>query len=167
MKPNWSRRSSADGVRWIGLGLSGLFVVASLAGLSLFAQLGRNWKTTGVKYAEFYEDEATGHRQTNQIKAILRGAEGQFLSNEVVLVKQMRLEHYQLNGHTGLVATAPICLFDWETRVAWSTGRLDLVGLDGALRVHGHQGFEVRMTNNTMFLSNRVRTVLRREMLKQ
>jgi hypothetical protein len=139
-----------------------LFLASSLPG-----QLGRSWNMKGVKYAEFYEDLSTGRRQTNRLKGLLKGAEGQLLSNEVLLIQQMQLDYYHLNGQTNMVATAPLCLFDYGTRVAWSTGRLDLVGLEGAVRLRGYQGFEVRMTNNTMILSNRVRTVIRRELLKQ
>ena len=38
--------------------------------------------------------------------------------------------------------------------------------MEGALFIHGYAGFEVRMTNSTMFLSNRVRTTIRSELLK-
>jgi hypothetical protein len=92
-------------------------------------------------------------------------AQGQYLSNDLVLLTTMHLEHYQLDGRTNLVARAPECFFDIESRVASSTGSLEIVGLGGAFVVHGQQGFEVRMTNSTLTLSNRVRTVIRQDML--
>jgi hypothetical protein len=50
--------------------------------------------------------------------------------------------------------------------VAWSTGRLEIVGLGGALVMEGRHGFQARMTNATLTVSNRVRTVIRGEWLK-
>ncbi|PYJ00047.1 MAG: hypothetical protein DME25_21605 [Verrucomicrobia bacterium] len=87
----------------------------------------------------------------------------QYITNDTWRLTQMRLEHFQFDGQTNLVAQAPQCLFDEETRVAWSTGRLEIVGLHGALFVEGNEGFEARMTNSTLTISNRVRTVLRQE----
>ena len=75
----------------------------------------------------------------------------------------MRLEHYQFDGRTNVVALAPECLFDNEARIAWSTGRLEVVGMNGVLRIVGNEGFLVNMTNSALVVSNRVRTVLRQE----
>ena len=77
----------------------------------------------------------------------------------------MQLEHYELDGKTNLIARAPECLFDMETRIAWSTGRLEIVAMSGAMRVEGNHGFQVQMTNSVLIISNRVRTVIERDHL--
>ena len=146
-----------------------LLAAASVAALVLIfvlplaGQLSRYAKGKDVKFPQFYETPMTGRSQTNRLKGLLMGAEGQYLSNEVVLVTKMRLEHYQPDGRTNVVALAPQCFFDNEARLAWSTGRLEVIGINGALRIEGNQGFQVSMTNSSLVVSNRVRTVIRQE----
>ena len=134
-----------------------------LTAFQLAAQLGRFGILRGFKFPDFYDTSATGKGQTNRLKGMLMGAVAQYITNDTWRLTQMRLEHFQFDGQTNLVAQAPQCLFDEETRVAWSTGRLEIVGLHGALFVEGNEGFEARMTNSTLTISNRVRTVLRQE----
>ncbi len=137
--------------------------VVVIGALPLLGQLSRRFKARDVKFPEFYENPMTGKSQTNRLKGLLMGAEGQYLSNELFLVTQMRLEHYQTDGRTNVVAKAPQCFFDNEGRVAWSTGRLEVIGVNGGLKIEGNEGFQVQMTNSSLFVSNRVRTVLRQE----
>lgn len=146
---------------WL-LGTLGV-VALSLLSSPTSGQLSRQLKARDVKFPEFYENPMTGKSQTNRLKGLLMGTEGQYLSNELFLVTQMRLEHYQPDGKTNVIAKAPQCFFDNETHVAWSTGRLEVVGVGGTLRIEGRQGFQVMMTNSSLVVSNRVRTVLRQE----
>jgi hypothetical protein len=148
------------GHRAILLGL-GVFVAVPLG-----AQLGNMVFKGGFKAPEYYETLPTGRSQTNRLRGLLMGAEGSPVSNEVVRVKQMHIEHYQLDGQTNLVARAPECFFDARSKVAWSTGRLEIVGMSGTMFVEGNEGFQVRMTNSTLTISNRVRTVLRQGLVK-
>lgn len=141
----------------------GLAALVWLCVPPLAGQLSRYAKGKDVKFPQFYETPVTGRIQTNRLKGLLMGAEGQYLSNELFLVTQMRLEHYQPDGRTNVVATAPQCFFDNELGVAWSTGRLQVVAGNGGLRIEGNEGFQVRMTNSSLIVSNRVRTVLRQE----
>lgn len=157
--------------------LTTVLIAVTLLGLPLFGQLSRKIRAKDVKFPEFYESpggqkvadlppSARSQLRTNRLKSILMGKEGQYLSNEIFLINEMQLEHYQPDGRTSLVAQAPQCLFDSDSRVAWSTGRLDLTGLEGAVLVHGRAGFQVRMTNSTMSISNRVRTIIRQDLLR-
>jgi hypothetical protein len=50
--------------------------------------------------------------------------------------------------------------------VAYSTGRLEVVAADGLLRIEGNEGFLVQLTNSTLHVSNRVRTVIHGVALK-
>ena len=149
-----------------GPGQAFLLGLGLLAAVPLGAQLG-NMKVRGhFKAPEFYENPLSGRSQTNRLRGLFMGAEGHPVANEVVRVTQMHIEHYQLDGQTNLIARAPECFFDQGSKVAWSTGRLEIVGMSGAMFVEGNEGFQVRMTNSTLTISNRVRTVLRQGLVK-
>ena len=131
----------------------------------LLAQLQQGFKGSGSKYPEYYALPKTGGIQTNRLRGMFFGTNWLHLSNKVFRVVGMRLEHYEMNGTTNLIAQAPECLFDTRERVAWSTGRLDIVGMAGALVLQGKRGFQVQMKTSTLIVSNRVRTVIQRELL--
>ena len=136
-----------------------------LLAVSLPGQISRLAKGRDVKFPEFYESQKGDPIQTNRLRGLLMASQGQYLSNDMFLLTQMRLEHYRVDGETNLIAQAPECLFNADSRVASSTGRLEIVGMNGAFVVQGQRGFEVRMTNSTMSLSNRVRTMIRLDLL--
>lgn len=139
------------------------FMLAALAGWPALTQISSGFKGSGWKYPERYELPLLAKGQTNRLKGMLMGKEGQHLSNRIFRVTTMQLEHYELDGKTNLVARAPECLFDMEPRIAWSTGRLEIIAMGGAMRVEGNQGFQVQMTNSVLTISNRVRTVIERD----
>lgn len=139
--------------------------VIALLSFPLSGQIRQGFKGVGSRYPEFYELPSTGRAQTNRLKGLFFGSEWQHLSNKVFRVNGMRIEHYELSGSTNLVATAPECLFDAEARVAWSTGRLEIVGMSGGLTIHGTRGFFARMRESTLTISNKVRTTLQREFI--
>jgi hypothetical protein len=130
------------------------------------AQLSRAIKTRGFLYPLYYEDALTGRGQTNRLKAILKGDEAQYLPNDTIQMTRMQLQHHDPDGRTNLIARAPHCLLDRQAQIGSSTSRLDVTGMEGALLIHGYDGYEVHLTNSSMFLSNRVRTVIRSEFLK-
>jgi len=144
----------------------GLLLIALLLALPLAGQIREGSRSSFWKFPEYYELPLIGRSQTNRLKGMMLGQAGHHLSNRVFRVTQMHLEHYELDGKTNLIARAPECFFDMESRVAWSTGRLEIVGLGGAMHVEGHTGFEAQMTNSLLFISNRVRTVVRQELVK-
>lgn len=109
----------------------------------------------------------TGKNRSFPLKGLISGQHGQHLSNSIYLVTGMRLEHYEFEGVTNLLARAPECVFNTDTRVAWSTGRLEIVGMGGALTIHGNQGFQASLTNSILIISNRVRTVIERGLLNE
>lgn len=139
-------------------------LVALTAGLPALAQIRGGFKGSGSKYPEYYPTApgASG-TQTNRLRGLFFGQDWQHLSNKVFRVNGMRIEHYELNGGTNLVAVAPECLFDAEARVAWSTGRLEISGQDGAVTIRGQRGFFARMADSTLNISNKVKTAIRRD----
>ena len=129
----------------------------------LSAQIRAGFKGSGSKYPEFYPLPLTGGSQTNRLRGMFLGDQWQHLSNKVFRVTEMRIEHYAVNGATNLVAVAPECLFDAEARVAWSTGRLEIIGNSGAVTIHGQRGFFARMSDSTLTISNQVKTAIQRD----
>ena len=148
-----------------GLGWPLLLVLAVAAPLA--AQVQQGFKSTAWKFPEYYEMPLVGKSRSFPLKGLISGEQGRHLSNSVYLVTGMRLEHYEFQGVTNLQARAPECLFDTETRMAWSTGRLEIVGMGGALTIRGNQGFQASLTNSILIISNRVRTVIERGLLNE
>ncbi len=146
-------------------GLSLVLALGLIVGERLSAQLSRVAIFRGFKVPEFYDTPLTEKGQTNRLKGMLQGAVARYVTNDVWQLNEMRLDHIQLDGQTNLVARAPECLANTDTHLAWSTGRLEIVGLHGALFVEGNEGFEARMSNSTLIISNRVRCVFRRDPL--
>jgi hypothetical protein len=141
-----------------------LLLVLSLAA-PLVAQIQQGFKGAALKFPEYYETPLPGKNRSFPLKGLITGEQGRHLSNSLYLVTGMRMQHRELDGTTNLLARAPECLFDTDTHVAWSTGRLEIVGMGGALTIQGNQGFQVQMTNSTLIISNHVRTVIQRGLL--
>lgn len=112
---------------------------------------------------EYYEVAATG--PTNQLKSLVRGAEAVPVTGNVWSLKQMQIESYDPAGRTNFAGRAPECLADLDTRVASSTGRLELAMAQGRLSLTG-LGFWCCLTNNHLIVSNRVRTVIHYSLLQ-
>ena len=125
----------------------------------LVAQVQQGFKGTALKFPEYYEIPLLGKNRTYPLKGLFSGEQGRHLSNSIYFVTAMRLEHYDLDGATNLLARAPECLFNMDTHMAWSTGRLEIVGMGGALTIRGQQGFRANLTNSTLIISNRSSTL--------
>lgn len=142
------------------------FAAALCFAPALRAQIGRLGKVKDFKFPDFYEAQGTGRNQTNRLKSLLTGAEAQPQFSGLVFVKQMRLENYLLDGQTNLIATAPECTVDTGQRAVFSTGQLQLATANGQFFIEGNEGFHCRLTNFNLFISNRVRTVIRQELIQ-
>ena len=135
--------------------------VISLLGLPLFGQLSRNIKTKNFSYPEFYEHTIAPDNPTNRMKMLLRGALGQYYSNDISGITTARLEHYPESGKgTNLVAITPYCLLNSAAHTVCSTARVDIAANDGAITIHGDTGFHFDMTNQVLYVSNHNRTVI-------
>lgn len=142
--------------------------LGALIGGPLLAQLSQTAIIRGFKFPELYElPKVAGGSQTNRMKGLFVGVEGHTISNDVVRFKGVRIEYYGLDNKTNMTAVAPEAFFERDSRIAWSTGRLEIVAMDGAMRVEGNEGFQVRMTNSTLTISNRVRTLIRQDVVNR
>jgi hypothetical protein len=158
-----NRRHSASARPGFGWPL----LLALAATAPLVAQIQQGFRGTAWKFPEYHETPLPGPKRTYPLKSLISGEQGRHLSNDLYLVTGMRLEQYAWEGPTNLVARAPECFFKADTRVAWSTGRLEIVGMGGRLTVEGNDGFQATMTNATLIISNRVRTVIERNPLSE
>ncbi|MEY2407669.1 MAG: hypothetical protein QOF48_339 [Verrucomicrobiota bacterium] len=138
-----------------------LLVLGFFAWLPLQGQLSKNIKTKNFNYPEFYEHTIAPGNPTNRMKLLLRGSLGQYLSNSVSGITTARLEHYPESGKgTNLIAVSPFCLLDADAHTVYSTGRVDIAANDGAITIHGDNGFHFDMTNHVLYVSNHNRTVI-------
>lgn len=134
--------------------------LAAGAGLLFGVALGVRAQQSGVQHAnnftttEYYEPP---HQQ--QIKSILSGAEALPQPGGLLIIKQLKLRTFGLDGKPEIIVTAPECLYDTMGGTASSAGPLQLQTGDGKFRVEG-EGFLWRQTNSFLTISNNVRTVI-------
>jgi hypothetical protein len=92
----------------------------------------------------------------NQKKSLLAGAEAEFQTATIILLKQVRLETYQVTGEKELIVETPSCTFDLTRHMAFSNGPIKAQTGTGDLRVEG-VGFSWRQTQ-----TNKIHTVIKR-----
>lgn len=106
---------------------------------------------------EYYSEPP--HQQ--QIKRWLSGAEAQSLPGGLLLIKQVKIETFNVDGKLQLIAKAPECIYDPINGVASSPGEVHMQTGDGELRVDG-KGFLWRQSDSFLTISNNVETVLQK-----
>ncbi len=130
--------------------------------LALTGQVGELFKGFKLPYYE----SASGKNPKSFLKSQFTGGEARMLSNGLVSVtKGVRIEDLLADGKTNLIATAPQCVVDSKSRVAYSTSRLEVETANGQLTIQG-EGFFYQQTNFSLTLSNRVETTIHRELLR-
>jgi hypothetical protein len=134
--------------------------LAAGAGLLFAVALGVRAQQNGIQHAnnftstEYYEPP---HQQ--RIKSILSGAEALPQLGGLLIIKQLKLETFNLDGKLEWVVNAPECVYDPFKGVANSPGHLEVRTGDGKFRVEG-EGFLWRQSNSFLTISNNVRTVI-------
>ena len=137
--------------------------LAAGAGLLFAVALGVRAQQNSVQHAnnftttEYYEPP---HQQ--QIKSILSGAEALPQPGGLLIIKQLKLEMFNLDGKLEWVVNAPECVYDTFKGVANSPGHLQVRTGDGKFRVEG-EGFLWRQSDSFLTISNNVRTVVENE----
>jgi hypothetical protein len=106
---------------------------------------------------EYYEPP---HQQ--QIKSILSGAEALPQPGGRLIVKQLKLETFALDGKPEIIIMAPECIYDTFKAVANSPGHLQVRTGDGKIRTEG-DGFMWRQGEQKLTISNNVCTVIKNE----
>jgi hypothetical protein len=117
-------------------------------------QAQRSGKALHFTTTEYYE---APHQQ--QVKTVLSGAEAVPQAGGKLIIKQLKLQTFALDGTPEIVVTAPECNYDAQEGTAASAGPLQMQTGDGRFRVEG-EGFLWRQTNSLLTISNQVRTVI-------
>ena len=131
-----------------------MLAVLGFAIIATRAQQNTSGHASDFTSVEYYEPP---HQQ--QIKSRLSGAEALPQPGGLLVVKQLKLETFDLNGKSDIIVNAPECIYDTLNGVAASPGPLQMRTGDGKFRVEG-EGFLWRQTNSFLTISNRVRTVI-------
>jgi hypothetical protein len=95
----------------------------------------------------------------NRMKSLLRGGEAAPQPDGRVLIRDLHVETYRLDGTTEFTIRAPECLYDVGGQVASSAGRFEAHSGDGKLVIRG-EGFRWQQADATFTISNRVHTVI-------
>jgi hypothetical protein len=133
--------------------IGGLVFAAGLAGWFAMAtgvRAQQSGHASDFTTTEYYPDQ-------KHVKTILSGAEAVPQSGGLLVIKQLKLEKFDLNGRRECVVTAPECIYDTRAYTASSAGPLQLQNGDGKFQVAG-EGFLWRQTNSFLTISNQVRT---------
>ena len=103
---------------------------------------------------EYYEPP---HQR--QIKSVLSGAEALPQPGGQLIIKQLKLETFDLDGKLEIIILAPECIYDTLKGVANSPGHLQLRTGDGKILTEG-DGFLWRQSEQLLTISNHVSTVI-------
>ena len=134
-------------------------LIAGVAWLFAAVPNGRT-QQNGIQHAsdftstEYYEPP---HQQ--QIKSIMSGAEALPQPGGLLIIKQLKLETFNLDGKLELTVIAPECIYDTLNGVANSAGHLQVRTGDGKIRTDG-DGFLWRQSEQKLNISNNVCTVI-------
>jgi hypothetical protein len=103
---------------------------------------------------EYYEPP---HQQ--KIKSIMSGAEALPQPGGRLIIKQLKLETFNLDGKLELTVMAPECIYDTLKGVANSPGHLQVRTGDGKILTAG-DGFLWRQSDQRLTISNNVCSVI-------
>ena len=95
-----------------------------------------------------------------QIKSVLSGAEALPQPGGLLIIKQLKLEIFNLDGKLEITILAPECIYDTLKGVANSPGHLQLRTGDGKILTEG-DGFLWRQSVQILNISNNVCTVIK------
>ena len=114
----------------------------------------------GIKFTEYYPT-----RQT-QLKSVLECARAQPQPNGRYLVTDAKWRSFRENGEGEMTVAAPECVYDSARRLISSSGPLHVQAAEGKFSIEG-EGFLFQQTNSTLWVSNRVHTILHPELLSR
>lgn len=138
------------------------FATWLLAGAILFFAIPNGCpQPNGVQHAsDFTSVEYFEPPHQQQMKSRLSGAEAQPQAGGLLVIKQLKLETFNVNGKAEMIVNAPECVYDTSNRVANSPGHLVAQTGDGKFHVEG-DGFLWRQNDSFLTISNHVYTVIK------
>jgi lipopolysaccharide export system protein LptA len=119
----------------------------------------KGFEAQGFQAADYY-----GPPHETQMKSFLQGAQARPLDNGLLLLIEALLKTFRETGEHELTVRAPECFYDRTNRTASSAGPMHAETADGKFSIEG-EGFLWWQTNSSLFISNRVHTVVQSELL--
>ncbi len=114
----------------------------------------------GLKFAEYHDPP-----YERQMKSLLECGKGLPQGPGRYLVSDVKLQTFRQDGQAELVVTTPECLYDTASRSVSSAGPLRVETADGKFSIEG-EGFRYQQTNSSLFISNKVHTVVQAALLQ-
>jgi hypothetical protein len=138
---------------------SAILVLPMLGVLGFAVVVARAQQNTSGHASDFTSVEYYEPPHHQQVKSRLSGAEASPQAGGLLIIKQLKVETFDLDGKPEVVVNAPECVYDTLKGVATSPGRLQVRTGDGRFHVEG-EGFLWRQSDSFLTISNRVRTVI-------
>jgi hypothetical protein len=114
----------------------------------------------GVQHAsDFTSVEYFEPPHQQQMKSRLSGAEAQPQAGGLLVIRQLKLETFNVNGRPEMIVKAPECVYDTFNRTANSAGHLQLRSGDGKIQTEG-DGFLWRQNDSFLTISNHFHAVI-------
>ena len=126
---------------------------------------GRTQLNGGQPASDFTSVEYFELPHQRQMKSRLSGAEAQPQAGGLLVIKQLKLETFNVDGKPELIVSAPECIYDTFNHAANSPGHLQLQSGDGKIRTEG-DGFLWRQNDSSLTISNHVRTTIETKIWK-
>src|SRR5262245_48779562 len=86
------------------------------------------------------------------------------MAGDTELIQGLQLVLFNAEGQSNLVVATPQCVFDLRNKVVSSTDALQARSVSGELSLDG-EGFECRLADERLVVSNRVHAVIRKDWL--
>ncbi len=86
------------------------------------------------------------------------------IANDTELIQGLQLVLFNSEGRSNLVVATPQCVFDLRNKVVSSTEALQARSVSGEMSLEG-EGFECRLADERLVISNRVHAVIQKEWL--
>lgn len=139
------------------------FVLAALTlGLTLSPSIGRAQPAVSGQGFKFTEYFPAPHE--TQMKWMLEGAKAERQPDGRILGTEVKYLTFRETGGGEMTVQAPQCFYSREQRSLSSAGPLHVETADGRFAIEG-EGFIYQQTNSTLWVSNRVHTILYPELL--
>lgn len=145
-------------VRSSGVGLA--FLLATMGWFAFTAIPAQPPAAAGMTKGFKYKD----YDQQNRLKSVLSGKEARPQIDDRILITGLHVETYRADGQVDMIVESPECVFDRKSRIASSPGSVAARSADGRFFISG-EGFEWRQADAHLVLSNRVHTILSKDLL--
>lgn len=136
------------------------FLAALALGLAAAAVPSRGQTLPFGKITDFQIPEFYPPPRENHLRALVRGAEAEAIGPAMFLIRRPTIHTVDPEGRTNLVLQAADCIYDANSRIAWSTNWIVATHGTGEITVSG-RGFLWRQQDLTLIISNDVQSTVK------